>query len=813
MHTENGRETEDSFDFSRTLLNTFEQLSDAASRGANTTHTFCNKQFHDLCNFAETLDKNKHVYWIYGGPDGFVLAYSLLKYIPDLIYNGSKTETAQALRDFICNPWGCAATLTLLAASTITSAYANYMGKDKENPDSQMFYVRWQAFRDGAKGARNVNRGLRNTMDAMRLFSSIDMRYALLPLSLALGIPSMYNRWWNRHMVTIRKKSMDKNEALSQERLDWGRFDQSLTRLPASEEVLKKDHKNSYLLINKNNREKRRLYYVNRHGEAEDLKLTPEELNTFLEKKHRLPHHIDRKHPSLIQWQTILPKHADRHFKEFNHQVSLELNQNLDKKNTNHEHNNRFKCYLSAGFDGFTGGLYFFMGLISLITLSPEILTTVAIISVVCAVACIFTRLQEEREYDRLLRISEKKAVLISEVQTLQAQLATIAHQRERLHRNADDSFKRDTEEDEAAYQAYLRDETESDRTYAKIKDAYDALHAISSTSSTEAFFIGLKHGLTSHGTIVTGIFAASLINKVFFAAALPQAFVVGCVILSCAIILASIAVVISAAAQHREQQQTDAATQLRAVNDIIHNIKNSHDTHILTAIENETAFAKLCDGTPLKQWTFLSWLEVLRSTGSGIMKGPKSADFIVLTLFDASSHHDQENDHPWLSLTLKIALVIGAIIWAFRALAKYAKDLREKPGTRPGDNPGTTSSIAPTTEEAMAYDSGSDSDSSPDEQPSPLRRNEKQEEQEEYETYRDSPEHMQNLPPSTPNNRTASSNIKKAASYDSTLPQTESNSGFFTNRFNLFFTPRPASTFNFNHEDERTATPSPEHA
>ncbi|NCT57559.1 MAG: hypothetical protein GW760_07635, partial [Legionella sp.] len=188
MHTENGRETEDSFDFSRTLLNTFEQLSDAASRGANTTHTFCNKQFHDLCNFAETLDKNKHVYWIYGGPDGFVLAYSLLKYIPDLIYNGSKTETAQALRDFICNPWGCAATLTLLAASTITSAYANYMGKDKENPDSQMFYVRWQAFRDGAKGARNVNRGLRNTMDAMRLFSSIDMRYALLPLSLALGI-------------------------------------------------------------------------------------------------------------------------------------------------------------------------------------------------------------------------------------------------------------------------------------------------------------------------------------------------------------------------------------------------------------------------------------------------------------------------------------------------------------------------------------------------------------------------------------------------------------------------------------------------
>lgn len=818
MHTENGRRTEDSFDFSRTLLNAFGQLSHAVSESANTTSTFCNKQFHDLCNFAEELDKNKHVYWIYGGPDGFVLAYSLLKYVPNLIYNGSKTETARALRDFICNPWGCAATLTLLAASTITSAYANYMGKDKENPDSQMFYVRWQAFRDGVKGARNANRGLQHAMNTIRLISSIDMRYALLPLSLAFGIPSMYNRWWNRHMVTIRKKTMDKNETLSKERLDWGRFDQSLTLLPASEEALKKDHKNSYLLINKDNLEKRRLYYINRHGEAEDLKLTPDELNTFLERKHRLPHRVDRKHPSLIQWQAILPNHADRHFKAFNNQIALETNQNLDQKNTNHAHNNRFACYLSAGFDGGLGGLYFFMGLISLITLSPEILTTVAIISVVCAVACIFTRLQEEREYDRLLRISEKKAVLISEVQTLQTQLATIAHRRAGLRRNNDEhrTFKRDTDEDEAAYQAYLRDDTESDNTYGKIEHAYKALHAISSTSPTEAFFIGLKHGLTSHGTIVTGIFAASLISKVFFATALSQTFIIGCVILSCAIILASIAVVVLAAAQHREQQQTDAATQLRAVNNIILNIKNSHDTHVLTEIENDTAFAKLCDGTPLKQWTFLSWLEVLRSTGSGIMKGPKSVDFIVLTLFDASSHHDQEHDHPWLSLTLKIALVIGALIWAFRALAKFAKDLREKPGNNPGDNPTPAAENARMQHEGMACDSGSDSDSNsspdadsfPDEAPSPIRRNG---ELEHYETHsdRDSPEQRLSRPPLTQGSRSTSPSIRKAAS-ESTLdsaPPAKSNS--FFGGFN-FFQQRPASTFGFNHEDGRTTTPSP---
>ncbi|MDF1683796.1 MAG: hypothetical protein P1U36_03975 [Legionellaceae bacterium] len=682
MPTESARETEDSpyLDSDNLLLDAFKQLTDATCQGANATYAYFNKQFHDLCDYAKYLDENKHVYWLYGGPDGFVLAYSLLKYIPDLIYNGSKTETAKALRDFICNPWGSAITLTLLAASTITSAYANYVGKDKKNDDSQNFYVGWQAFRDGAKGARNVNRGLRSTIDAIKLLSSIDMRYALLPLSLILGIPSMYNRWWNRYMVTVRKKTMDTNDSLTKELLNWGGFNE-LTYLPPTEEELKKDYANSYLLRNKNNSTERTLFYINRDGVAEDLELTPREINILLQEKATLPNPIDRKHPNLMQWRGLLPNHADKHFRAFNKQITEEIHENIDveQKNTNHAHKNRFLCNLSAAYDGFTSGLYLFISLILAVPLAPEILTIVTALSALSVVACIFTRLQEEREYHRLLRISEEKAKLISGIKTLQAELAEVAILRKKYGIPQNNEFENPTPVQERELAHFRAADDKSVTTYAYILSVHEELHKISEISPHEAALIGLKHGLIAHGTIVCGIFAASLISKVFFATVLSQAFVFTCVLISAALTLAAIGISMAYAARHRDQQKANGKKQLEAVSKLIDTIKGCHDASVLTNIENETAFADLCDGTPLLNWTFLSWLEILRSMGSGIMKGPKSVDFILLTFFDASSQHDHKHDNPFITGLLVVALISCAIIWTLRAMAKYATKLREK--------------------------------------------------------------------------------------------------------------------------------------
>jgi len=694
MPTESARETEDSPDLNNLLFDAFKQLTDATSQGAHDSYTFCNKQFHDLCDIAKKLDDDKRVYWCYGGPDGFVLAYSLLKYIPDLIYNGSKTESAKALREFICNPWGGAITITWLAALTITSAFANGMSKDKENKDAQANYISWQAFRDAAKGARNANRGIRSTLDAIRLFSSIDTRYALMPLSLIIGIPSMYNRWWSRHMVTVRKKTMDKNEALTKELLNWGRFNE-LSYLPPTEAELKKDHANSYLLINRNGLAERDLLYVDRKGVARNLGMDSDAIQRFLDAKNRLNNIRDQKHPNLMQWRALLPEHADNHFRAFNAQVTLELKANSAEENKNHEHNNRFRCQFSAGYDGLTSGLYLFIGLISLVSLAPEILTIVTALSAFATVACIFTRMQEEKEFDRLLRISEEKANLISGIKTLQTELAEVAFLRNKFNIPDGNRFADPTQEESRALDSFTAVNNLSEKTFRKISDVHEKLHKISEISPDEAILIGLKHGLIAHGTIVCGIFAVAFISKVFFAAVLSQSFVFTCVLLSVALTLASIAISLSYAAQHRAKQKDNAEKQLKAVNDIIVIIKGSHDASVLTNIENETAFSDLCDGTPLINWTFLSWLEILRSMGSGIMKGPKSVDFILLTFFDASSQHDHEHDSPWITLLLIAALIMGAIIWTLRAMAKYAAKLREDPAPSTSTNEKNAAPIA----------------------------------------------------------------------------------------------------------------------
>jgi hypothetical protein len=797
MLTERARETEDSSYLNHLLFDAFNQLSNATYQGAHASYAFCNKQFHDLCDYAEYLDKQKHVYWLYGGPDGFVLAYSLLKYIPDLIYNGSKTETAKALREFICNPWGSAVVLTLLAASTIASTFANGMSRDKENETAQANYISWQAFRDGAKGARNANRGIRSTLDAIRLCSFIDLRYALMPLSLLIGIPSMYNRWWSRHMVSVRKKTMDKNDALTKELLNWGRFNQEITWLPPTQAELKKKHANSYLLINKDNLAERALLYVDRDGASEDLGLTPDQINTFIQQKNNLPNIRDQKHPNLMQWRALLPEHADHHFRAFNAQVTLELNANSAEENKNHAHNNRFRCQLSAGYDGLTSGLYLFIGLISLVSLAPEILTIVTGLSAFAAVACIFTRMQEEKEFDRLLRISEEKANLISGIQTLQTELAEAAFLKDHLDIPPGDSYENATPEQHMARQTFQEASDRSDDTFTNISQAQEELRKRSEISTDEAILIGLKHGLIAHGTIVCGIFATSLISKVFFATVLSQAFVVTCVFLSVALTLASIAISVSYAAQHRAKQKDNAEKQLKAVKDIIDIIKGSHDASVLTDIDNETAFSDLCHGTPLINWTFLSWLEILRSMGSGLMKGPKSVDFILLTFFDVSSQHDHEHDNPWITLLLIAAVIMSTIIWTLRAMAKYAAKLRED-----------RTHATPANEENAAFRAGGHGTEGPDDLDrvmelahnpdafhEPLVDNDRQ--------HGIFPPH-DSSPPVTQHN--TSLNIRKTLSHESGLdPHAEQTSAHRALSIHSPRPPRPASTNTIPHTTMET--------
>lgn len=655
-----------------------------------------NSTFHRICDFAEYLENSTHAYWIhsiYGGADGFVLAYSLLKYVPDLIYNASKTESEEALHEFIYNPWGGTITVAWLASLAIMSAYANGMNKQKDNENAQAYYANWQAFRDGAKGLRNAHRGIRSTLDAIKLFSSIDVRYALMPLGLIIGIPSMYNRWWNRQMVTVRKQSMGKNKALSEELLNWGRFNDDFETLPDNEH-LKKDHANSFLLINKNNIQNRQLYYIDRLGNPQKVNLSSENITAFITKiKHA-------KHPSVMEWCEILPDDiATNHFTAFCEDIKSELTENTDR--SKHAHNNRIACYLSAGYDGLTGGLYYYMGLISLITLSPEMLFAVAAISTGCLIASIITRLQQEWEYDKKLRIEEQKAQLIFIVKDFQIKLAKVGlltlemkqiQEKLKTLNVSNEQNKSDLEAElNNKTQEMNTDNTNTENMQTEIVAHYNKLLETSSISYREAILIGLGHGLTAHGTLVCGVFATALIGKVFFAATLPQIIIPLCLAISLLMTIAAIAIAISYVSQYKDKQEQNKTRHKETLERIVNKIKKAETINVFAELDHQSGFADLCDGTPFISWTLTSWLEILRATGSGMMKGLKSIDFLSFAFFDASSQYDHKHDDPILSVILVVSLALYTIIWCLRALAKYSDDLREQVGSQPTTNTNNT--------------------------------------------------------------------------------------------------------------------------
>lgn len=644
-------------------------------------HSF-NNYFYRLCDFAKDLDKNKHIYWLYGGPDGFVLAYSMLKYPFDLIHHASKSETAKALHEFLRSTEGFAFAIAWLAVFTITSAYANYLSKEK-SPDAKAVYVYWQAFRDALKGLRNAYRGIKSSITAMQLLTAIDASYALLPLGLVLGIPSMYNRWWNRHMVTVRKKAMDKNDALSTELLSWGRFNDTLKYLPASVKELKEKHANSYLLINKGSKKNRKLFYINHKGEAknlfpirtdtteieaEDMALAQERIEQFLIDKEALKYTKDQKHPNILQWQLLLPIQAAEHFIQFNAYITTELQKNLAAPNQ--AHNNHFACYLSAGYGGFTNGLYLFASLASLVPLAPEALFTVALMSAVCVLANTLTSLQEEYEYQKLLEISEQKTKLRSSIKTFQAKLA---HLNQITTRLTSDNLIGD--EHAALVRAELDAEEVSVRAELDIYECYSKLFEISKISDTEAFLVGLRHGLNTHATLVCLLFASSMISTFFLATALPQMAILACVALSTALAIHFVISFVLAADKYRTKQELDTQAQIQQFKRIVRKIKQADSNDVLAETDTESPFEKLI-GTPPPTWYLLNWIEVARSAGSGIMKGPKSIDFIFASFFDTADQHDHGYSDPFTWFLRIPAFIICCIIWTLRALAKFSLKL-----------------------------------------------------------------------------------------------------------------------------------------
>lgn len=165
---------------------------------------------------AQTLDKNRHVYYAYAVFDSLSSSYSMFKYFFDVCIGGS----AEDMHDVMLNPVGIIGitleTLFLVSFSFLASYFEKESNKNKEEKETnykKMLVMAWPYFRDVMKGLKNAYKGWRSTIAVINLLGG-QAGFLLLPVGLTLGLLGLVNRCLIRAIIDSRKKMMAHNKEL-----------------------------------------------------------------------------------------------------------------------------------------------------------------------------------------------------------------------------------------------------------------------------------------------------------------------------------------------------------------------------------------------------------------------------------------------------------------------------------------------------------------------------------------------------------------------------------------------------------------------
>lgn len=628
---------------------------------------------------ANEVHKDGNAYLAFGTIDAGVLGLSLLKFtFKDILSEGSG-----ALYDWMLTPVGMISSIALVVPLTAFSAVANYFSNAKDACSKQL-YRNWQMSRDGIKGFRNTFRGIDNAIKATALLSSYDLRYILLPTGLCLGVFSLVNRLCNRHfIINPRKDLKDHNDGLIKAMDRWG----TLSRFEGEpDEAMLLSNKNSFyldvsqipaILEDENAEEEAKLpglYYIDHTGKPIPILLSTKQLGLIMnelgEKKIV--------HPSISDWFHIIPDQASDHFHDFTQYIANKINQG------NFTDSQKQKAYLSAVGGAIFDALYMFLGIIALSALSPYVLVFVAVISVCFSLLCVFTRVHEEKDYQVDLTLTQQKAelalcakeldYLLAEYRRLKTVLATL---------NSDDN---------AAEREALQLEAESvDYTlqakFSELKSSRERIFASAKISTTDAVMIGLRHGVSAYIALLAAVFAASVFSIVFFATPLPQ-IVVLCTVAAGIALLAGFTYHALCCASASEAHYDKQAKQgLASLDDYIKELKDQTTEKLfeglpeLKSVEDAegSKIYHLALASTLPVWHLLSWADIIRSTFSGLAKGPKLVSFFTSLL---GSDESSDYANPMAGFALGFILVLSAFTFAaaymLRGLGKYRKDLND---------------------------------------------------------------------------------------------------------------------------------------
>jgi len=606
--------------------------------------------------FALWLDKNRSVYFMFGALDGLNCASALYKVVIDLCCSDS-ASSSDMMHDTLMTPEGIAAAAASSLVFIVFAALANYYTEKEKNAIKYFIVMFWADFRNAFKALKNAYRGVRCTIQALKLVAHVDLRYLIVPVGIALGILSIINRVGTRKYIDApRKKMTALYEALLLE--VKATKVHLLDALPASQNM--DYYKNSYIFVGQ------KLYYVYDDGQCDEIEngrdanQLQQALNKMNKEKKNILFLSDQQFNKIITLNTGhelpatgLNQASIKHYENQIKPESLAL---------------RRIAIAGALYGGVIDGLYLFMGAMTLAVLAWPAFIFIFTLSAIYSSLNIVFRVSTELEAQRKLDKSEADLRYALSGKALELGFMC-------LHRLSDPQAATVEERDTEALQQEIKDDL--GRKMQVCEDSRNIRDSKMVLSNPNAFFAGVRQGLVVYNTVMSVLFAVASVNTMI-AAVFPPALLIAAVSSGLIIIIAFAARAMRIQKQKQLQRKNEAslAPPTEKLSQFLEKLKtNIADAKQLTPLQIKTDLHGVMQATQEPSLVIEKWSEIFRLFFSGISKGIRLNPFLFVALqkADAKGHF---RDTP---IMFGISVIVSALYAVVFFLREFARTCTKK--------------------------------------------------------------------------------------------------------------------------------------
>ncbi len=381
----------------------------------------------------------------------------------------------------------------------------------------------------------------------------------------------------------------------------------------------------------------------------------------------------------VSQRKTMMKENAQLLKEIQNYEGTLENLELLLQRIKRQEEKQKKLGLLSAAYGGVVDGLYLYIGILGLCSVSPPVLVAMTIFSSIYVIACVATRMYEEYDFQRRLHIAQAKIELAHSGKKIELLFG-------QLHRLSIQISDSTSENDEWQRQQWQMQQTELANQFKDATDSFeknrDKLCSLTTLSYTSAFLAGVRNALYAYSALASVAFAIGTV-LVLTATTFPPSLLIACVNLGLVFLVGFIAHSLICNYQHHSRlklEQDIKQHRGQSIYDLLTTYKISKQD--MEALQPEKIVTEIVDRAvvdPSPQFFFEEWFEVIRSFFSGVGKGSKA---VILTMnrLEVPDINGHTHESGMMLGFIAISAVIHTVVLGLRAYARMGRESLEAP-------------------------------------------------------------------------------------------------------------------------------------